>query len=244
MANEHFSDRNQHRWPSSSDRERDGEERGGFNQGQYGAEQYGSGWRQGDPGSEGGWGRAQQFGQQGGYGGYGGQGGYGPQGPNFGTGGFGSERYGQGEYGRGGYGQGGSERIGGRYGESTGFNEGAYGLRRGSHAGRGPKGYQRGDDRIKEDVCEAFTRNDELDPSEIEIRVERGEITLTGTVDSREAKRLAEDLAERCSGVKEVHNQLRVSRQGGQQTGSQAGQPEESGRGRSTRSGSGAGTSS
>ena len=243
MANEHFSDRNQHRWPSSSDHERDGEERGGFNQGQYGAEQYGSGWRQGDPGSEGGWGRGLQFGQQERFGqqarfdqesqwGRQGQGGFGQQG---GYGGYG---------GQGGYGQVGSERIGGRYGESMGFNEGAYGVRRGSHAGRGPKGYQRGDDRIKEDVCEAFTRNDELDPSEIEIRVERGEITLTGTVDSREAKRLAEDLAERCSGVKDVHNQLRVSRQGEQQARPQGGQPEESGRGWSTRSGSGAGTSS
>lgn len=268
MPNENISDRNQHRWHSSPDRERYGEERGGYNQGQYGAEQYGSGsaGQRGDYGGEVGWGRAQQFGQQerfgqqgrfdqesqwgrqgqGGFGqqgGYGGYAGYGPQGQDFGTGGFGAERYGPGGGGRGAYGQGGWERGGAGYGESMGFNEGAYGGRRGSHAGRGPKGYQRGDDRIKEDVCEAFTRNDELDPSEIEIRVERGEITLTGTVDSREAKRLAEDLAERCSGVKEVHNQLRVSRrEGQQQAGLQGGQAE--GRTRSTRSGSGAGTSS
>ena len=142
-----------------------------------------------------------------------------------------------------GYGQ--SREFGGRSetGFGGGFNEGAYGsAQRRSHAGRGPKGYQRGDDRIREDICETFTRSDELDASDIEIRVEKGDITLTGTVDSREAKRLAEDLAERCSGVKEVHNQLRISRS--QQSGQGAGgQGEETGRGRSSKSGAGAGTS-
>jgi osmotically-inducible protein OsmY len=33
---------------------------------------------------------------------------------------------------------------------------------------------------------------------------------LPGTVDDRRAKRLAEDLAESVSGVKDVHNRLRV----------------------------------
>ena len=37
-----------------------------------------------------------------------------------------------------------------------------------------------------------------------------GEVTLTGTVDDRQAKRLAEDIAESVSGVREVHNQIRV----------------------------------
>ena len=52
-----------------------------------------------------------------------------------------------------------------------------------------------------------------IDAFEIEVRVENGEVTLTGTVEDRHAKRLAEDLAERFSGVTDVHNQLRV-RQG------------------------------
>lgn len=37
-----------------------------------------------------------------------------------------------------------------------------------------------------------------------------GEVTLTGTVDSREARRHAEDLIDRMSGVKHVQNNLRV----------------------------------
>ena len=36
------------------------------------------------------------------------------------------------------------------------------------------------------------------------------EVTLSGTVDSREAKRRAEDCAETISGVKHVQNNLRV----------------------------------
>jgi osmotically-inducible protein OsmY len=50
-----------------------------------------------------------------------------------------------------------------------------------------------------------------VDASEIEIEVKNCEVTLKGTVDNRQAKRMAEDVAESCSGVKEVHNQLRVA---------------------------------
>ncbi len=40
---------------------------------------------------------------------------------------------------------------------------------------------------------------------------------LTGTVEDRQAKRLAEDIVERCPGVKDVQNQIRV--QGDRQMG-------------------------
>jgi hypothetical protein len=45
------------------------------------------------------------------------------------------------------------------------------------------------------------------------VKVQNGEVTLTGTVDSREAKRMVEDFVDQVSGVKEVHNQLRVKEQ-------------------------------
>ena len=53
-----------------------------------------------------------------------------------------------------------------------------------------------------------------LDASEITVAVSKGEVMLSGTVPSREQKRRAEDVAERISGVKDVTNQLRVSREG------------------------------
>lgn len=83
--------------------------------------------------------------------------------------------------------------------------------REGSHRGRGPKNYTRSDERIKEDVSDRLEDHSYLDASDIEIEVNSGDIVLTGTVDSRYAKRLAEDLAERCSGVKNVENRLRVN---------------------------------
>jgi osmotically-inducible protein OsmY len=80
----------------------------------------------------------------------------------------------------------------------------------GPYTGRGPKGYQRPDDRIREDVSDRLTAHGRIDASDIEVRIQGGEVTLIGFVDSRAAKREAEDLAEDVPGVREVHNQLRV----------------------------------
>lgn len=81
--------------------------------------------------------------------------------------------------------------------------------------GRGPKGYQRSDERIREDVCECLTHDPQVDASNLEVSVKNCEVTLSGTVNSREDKRRAADLAEYVSGVKDVHNNLRVSEQSG-----------------------------
>lgn len=83
---------------------------------------------------------------------------------------------------------------------------------RGEHRGRGPKGYRRSDERIREDVSDRLTDDAWLDASNVEVTVNDGEVTLSGTVDSRDAKRRAEDLAERVSGVGDVQNQLKVRR--------------------------------
>ena len=80
----------------------------------------------------------------------------------------------------------------------------------GPHAGRGPKGYQRPDERICDEINERLTAHGLIDASEVDCRVHDGEVVLTGYVDSRAAKRAAEDLAEDVYGVRDVHNQLRV----------------------------------
>jgi len=86
----------------------------------------------------------------------------------------------------------------------------------GPHSGRGPQGYQRSDTRIEEDICEHLTHHGMLDATGIQVRVENGEVTLAGTVESRQAKRLAEDILDSISGVRDIHNQLRVQRDHGQ----------------------------
>jgi hypothetical protein len=96
----------------------------------------------------------------------------------------------------------------GRYGEMRGRDAG------GSHIGRGPRGYQRSDDRIRDEVCERLARHPRIDASDVEVVVGNGEVTFQGTVDSRSAKRLLEDVAESVWGVREVHNQVRVATSG------------------------------
>lgn len=76
--------------------------------------------------------------------------------------------------------------------------------------GKGPKSYRRLDSRIHEDVCDALTDDGMVDATGIEVRVSDGEVTLDGTVSSREQRRQAEDCAEQCSGVKHVQNNLRI----------------------------------
>jgi len=78
------------------------------------------------------------------------------------------------------------------------------------HRGRGPKNYSRSDDRVREDVSDRLTDDWQVDASEIELSVSKGEVTLTGTVNDRMQRRRAEDVVERVSGVTHVQNNLRV----------------------------------
>lgn len=81
-----------------------------------------------------------------------------------------------------------------------------------NYAGKGPKGYKRSDDRIKEDVCECLERSSQVDASEIEVEVKDACVTLTGKVESRQAKRNAEMLIENLRGVDDVINELKVEK--------------------------------
>jgi osmotically-inducible protein OsmY len=78
------------------------------------------------------------------------------------------------------------------------------------HRGKGPSGYTRSDDRIREHVCEALMEDDHVDATHIEVTVKNGEVTLSGTVEDRRQKRMAEDCIEHLSGVIDVVNQLRI----------------------------------
>ena len=78
------------------------------------------------------------------------------------------------------------------------------------HRGKGPKGYTRSDERIREDVNERLTDDGMIDASEIEVDVKNGEVLLKGTVKSRQEKRRTEDIIESISGVKDVENHLKV----------------------------------
>lgn len=90
-----------------------------------------------------------------------------------------------------------------------GGGSGSQGTER-QHVGKGPKGFQRSDDRVHEECCQSLQDDGQLDASEIEVTVKGGEVTLTGTVSDRNQKRMAESCCDGVRGVKDVHNQIRV----------------------------------
>lgn len=128
------------------------------------------------------------------------------------------DRWGSGDYRQNydyerGHGASGNYFGGGGYGSMRDYDavrEADAGYGRPSYRGRGPKNYQRSDERLRELVSERLEEDDDVDASDIEVLVSDGEVTLNGTVDSRRTKRRAEDLAAITYGVKDVHNNLRV----------------------------------
>lgn len=115
------------------------------------------------------------------------------------------------------YGQQPGQRRDYGYGDDPGRrwrSESSYGEDRGgtgqSHRGKGPKGYQRSDERLKEVICERLSDDPDIDASEITLAVSGGAVRLTGTVESRRDKFEVEELVAQCSGVKDVDNQLKV----------------------------------
>lgn len=104
------------------------------------------------------------------------------------------------------------EKVASWFGESDQYESREWENRHSSenHRGKGPKGYKRSEERIKEDVSDLFTEDPLLDASEIEIEVIEHDVILKGTVSSRMQKRHAENIAESVSGVQHVENRIRV----------------------------------
>jgi osmotically-inducible protein OsmY len=106
------------------------------------------------------------------------------------------------------------------YGEGQQYGYGGAG--QGTHRGKGPKNFQRSDERIKELICERLTDDPDVDASDVTINVQGGMITLEGTVDSRQTKMKVEDIADQF-GSHEVQNNLRVQKQSAGRTSSATG---------------------
>jgi hypothetical protein len=80
-------------------------------------------------------------------------------------------------------------------------------------SGRPPRAYRRSDERIRDDVYDRLMAQDWIDAADVLVTVADGEITLAGTVPSRQDKRDVEELADSVLGVREIHNQLRLANQ-------------------------------
>ncbi len=122
------------------------------------------------------------------------------------------------DYYRGNYGDRESERGG--YGDRDYYGrEGDYQSRsdpysndwtQGPYSGVGPRGYRRADDRIRDDVNDRLMWHGYVDATDIQVDVNDGVVTLSGSVNTRREKRMAEDAAESVSGVDDVNNQIQI----------------------------------
>jgi len=75
----------------------------------------------------------------------------------------------------------------------------------------GPKGYQRSDERMKEDISERLFAAYHIDSSEVTVDVRGGRVALEGTVPSRHMKHAIEDMVDSCPGVMEIDNRILVA---------------------------------
>jgi osmotically-inducible protein OsmY len=107
----------------------------------------------------------------------------------------------------------GSQERQGASGQPASFTYTEFWIIPGPFEGQGPQGYRRSEDRIKEDVCERMQQHGYLDASNIQIDVEDGEVTLSGTVQNRWSKRTADDIAASVNGVRDVHNRLSLQQE-------------------------------
>lgn len=79
---------------------------------------------------------------------------------------------------------------------------------------RGPKGYQRSDERMREDISERIMQATHVDASDVSVNVIGGKVLLEGTVPDRYTKHYIEDLADAAPGVQDIDNRIRVRRFG------------------------------
>jgi len=76
--------------------------------------------------------------------------------------------------------------------------------------GRGPRHIHRTEERIYEDVCETLRSDPDIDAEEIEVRVDADIVILSGAVETKILKRLAEEVAAAVPGVEDVQNNIKV----------------------------------
>lgn len=127
-------------------------------------------------------------------------------------GGFGGGRGSEDVYGSsygGGPGQGGGSFAAHRGGPGMGASERGDQARRagGPHRGRGPAGWRRNDEAIREEICELLAEDPRLDASGLEIEVKDGEVTLKGHARSRPDALHAETIVAHVGGVRGVRNE-------------------------------------
>jgi osmotically-inducible protein OsmY len=70
---------------------------------------------------------------------------------------------------------------------------------------------RRGDASIRAEILDRIARAPWLDLEGVAVRVERGEVTFDGEIGEQRLQVALREIASRCSGVRAVHDHLRVA---------------------------------
>ncbi len=77
--------------------------------------------------------------------------------------------------------------------------------------GRFPKNYTRSDDRIRDEICDRLGQTYDLDPSDVEVKVDGGVVMLSGSVPERWMRYQIEHVCDGVAGVRDVQNDIVMS---------------------------------
>ncbi len=73
-----------------------------------------------------------------------------------------------------------------------------------------PNDGKRSDAEIRQDIQALYSRNPYLRDRNIEINVDKGQVTLRGVVFTQQSWELAQDIAADINGVSEIHNPIKI----------------------------------
>jgi hypothetical protein len=82
--------------------------------------------------------------------------------------------------------------------------------RRQDRVRREPRGYQRSDERLRDEIYDKLIRQTNIDVSDVEVAIDEGVVSLSGMLSTRWEKHQVEDIVDSIWGVKDIHNNLRV----------------------------------
>jgi hypothetical protein len=83
---------------------------------------------------------------------------------------------------------------------------------RGGHRGKLPMNFAHSDERLREKICEMLADHDLIDPSNVDVKVKDGDVTITGSIEDRHQRRLIDDMVTNVPGVQDVHMSLKIAK--------------------------------
>lgn len=77
--------------------------------------------------------------------------------------------------------------------------------------GRGPRGYQKSDNRLYDEVCETLSDDPLVDASDISVEVDGGIVRLNGRVPNPQMILKAEEAIDGIDGISDIENHLSIA---------------------------------